>query len=299
MAKNVLITGATGTIATLVMPALLKNGLSVRAFVRNARKAESLKKLGVDVHIGDLADQESINQAAQGMDAVLSITVAGTDAVAHASAITKAAQLAGVKHLVRISATKAAPDAPTENGRFHYQSDEECRASGVPVTILRPHFFMQGLLLSVPTILAQGNMYWGFGQGKLGMVDVRDIADCAVSLLTNGGHEGQIYHLTGPSAIDFSEVAAVISTGIGKPVRYVPLSIEEMGVAMRNMGFSEWRAQMLMDYAVAYRAGWGDYTTHDVEIITGHKPRSFQQFFDEVLSHAFNQPVKADITAMD
>lgn len=228
------------------------------------------------------------------MDAVLSLTAAGPDAVAQASAITKAAKQAGVKHLVRLSAIKAAEDAPTENGRFHFQTDKEIIASGIPYTILRPHFFMQNLFMSVPTILEQGNMYWGMGQGKLGMIDIRDITDCLVSLLTNGGHEGEIYSPTGASSITFTEAASIISKGIGKPVNYIPVPLEAVGEALRSMGQSEWVAQLMMDYSKAYSAGWGDYTNNDVETITGKKSRSFQQFFDEVMSWGFKQPVKSN-----
>jgi uncharacterized protein YbjT (DUF2867 family) len=294
MSKKVLITGATGNIATLVIPALIENGITVRAFVRNAKKAESLEKLGVEIFTGDLSDQQSINEAAKGMDAVLSITAAGPNAIPQASAITKAAQQAGVKHLVRMSAIKAAEDAPTENGRSHFKSDKEIMDSGIAYTILRPHFFMQNLFMSVPTILEQGNMYWGMGQGKLGMIDVRDIADCIVTLLTNGGHEGKIYNPTGASSITFTEAAAIIAKGIVKPVHYIPIPIAAVGEALRSMGQGEWVAQLMMDYSKAYSEGWGDYTNDDVKTITGHKARSFQQFFDEVMSWGFKQPGKSN-----
>lgn len=293
MSKKVLITGATGNIASLAIPALVQNGLSVRAFVRNPKKAENMQKLGVEIFEGDLSNQEALNEAAKGMDAVLSITPAGPDAITQGSAITKAAKQAGVKHLVRLSAIKAAEDAPTENGRSHFQTDKEIIASGIPYTILRPHFYMQNLFMSVPTILEQGAMYWGMGQGKLGLIDVRDIADCFVSLLTNGGHEGKILNPTGASSITFTEAAAIISKGIGKPVNYIPVSIEAVGEALISMAQGEWVARLMMDYSKAYSQNWGDYTTNDVETITGHKSRSFQQFFDEVLNWGFNQPVKS------
>ena len=293
MSKKILITGATGNIASLAIPALIKNGLTVRAFVRDPKKAESLQKLGVEIFEGDLSDQEALNEAAKGLDAVLSITPAGPNAVAQGNAVTKAAKQADVKHLIRLSAIKAAEDAPTENGRSHFQTDKEIIASGIPYTIVRPHFFMQNLFMSVQTIMEQGNMYWGMGQGKLGMIDVRDIADCVVSLLTKGGHEGEIINPTGASSITFNEAAAIISKGIGKPVNYIPISIEAVGEGMRSMGAGEWNAKVMMDYAKAYSENWGDYTNKDVETITGHKARSFQEFFDEVLSWGFKQPVKA------
>lgn len=294
MSKKVLITGATGNIARLAIPALIENGLSVRAFVRDAEKAENLKKIGAEIFEGDLSDQEAINEATQGIDAVLSITAAGPNSVAQAACITKAAKGAGVKHLVRISAIKAAEDAPTANGRLHFQTEKDIIASGIPYTILRPHFFMQNLFMSVPTILEQGNIYWGMGQAKLGMIDIRDIADCVVSLLATGGHEGKIYAPTGFSSISFNEAAGIISKGIGKPVNYIPVSLQAVEDAMKSLGADEWGAKLMVDYSEAYSSGWGDYTNNDVETITGHPSRSFQQFFDEVMSWGFKVPVKSN-----
>ncbi len=114
---------------------------------------------------------------------------------------------------------------------------------------------MQNLFVSVETIKTDGNMYWGMDDGKLGMIDVRDIADCCASLLLNSGHEGKIYTPTGPATISFQDIADIISNGLGKPVKYVPISIEAVGEAIRNAGWGEWGAQVMMDYSRAYPGG--------------------------------------------
>jgi hypothetical protein len=71
-----------------------------------------------------------------------------------------------------------------------------------------------------------------------------------------------------------------------KPVTYVPISIEAVGEAIRNAGWGEWGANVMMDYSGAYAEGWGDFTNDDFETITGKKSRSFQQFYDEVFAYA-------------
>ncbi len=125
------------------------------------------------------------------------------------------------------------------------------------------------------------------GDGKLGMIDVRDIADCCVALLLDRGHDGQILTPTGPDTITFSEIAGILSGGIGRQVNYIPISIEEVGDAILKAGWGEWGAKVMMDYSRAYANNWGNFTNEDVETITGRKPRSFKQFFDEVMSNAF------------
>jgi uncharacterized protein YbjT (DUF2867 family) len=145
---------------------------------------------------------------------------------------------------------------------------------------------MQNIYGSLEAIKRDGNMYWGMGDGKLGMIDVRDIADCCASLLLGSGHEGKIYTPTGPDTISFHDIADTISRGMDKPVTYVPISIEAVGEAIRNAGWGEWGANVMMDYSGAYAEGWGDFTNDDFETITGKKSRSFQQFYDEVFAYA-------------
>jgi len=284
MKNTVLVTGATGSIGSLLIPELVKSGVSVHAFVRNATKAAHLSAQGVILFEGEFSDQQALNRATEGVDAVLAITPANPLAVEQGEAILKAALNAGTPYYLRISAIGAASDAPTANGRFHYQSDQTLIASGLPYTILRPHFFMQNLFASVETIKTEGNMYWGVGDGKIGMIDIRDIVDSCVSLLLRGGHEGKIYTPTGPATLSFHDIAGIIAKSLNKSVQYVPVSIESVGASLKEIGLNEWDAQLMMDYSRAYASGWGDFVNDDVKTITGQLPRSFAQFNNEILS---------------
>jgi len=286
MIKRILVTGATGNIGSLVVNGLLQKGAEVRVFVRDRSKAISLFGDKVEIFEGDFSNQNALNEAASGIDAMLAITPPNPDAVIQGEALLKAALNSGSPHYVRISAIGAASNAPTENGRLHFQSDEALKNSGLPYTILRPHFFMQNLFMSVDTIKSEGNMYMGMGEGKLGLIDVRDIVDCCEEILLNRSHIGKTYTPTGPESISFSEIAKVMSKSLGKQVNYIPVPIEAVGEAILNAGWGEWGAQVMMDYSKAYSEGWGDFVNDDVEAITGHKSRSFQEFFDEVMSFA-------------
>ncbi|MCH8903760.1 MAG: SDR family oxidoreductase [Bacteroidetes bacterium] len=290
MSKTILVTGATGNIAGLVIPELIKQGATVKAFVHDASKAEKIKEAGAEIIEGEYSDQDALNSAAEGVDAVLSITPPNPDAVSQAANIIEAAKKSGSPFFLRCSAIGAAADAPTENGKFHFETDEAVIASGLTYTILRPHFFMQNTFMSVDSIMSEGNMYLGMGEGKLGMIDVRDIADCCVKILLEGGHDSKIYTPTGPDSISFSEIAKIIGEGIKKEVTYVPVTYEDVRKAILDMGWGEWGAKVMADYSKAYSEGWGDFTTDDVETITGNKSRSYKQFFDEVLTWGFNKP---------
>jgi uncharacterized protein YbjT (DUF2867 family) len=281
--RTILITGATGNIASYIFPQLADKEVNVRAFVRSRAKAEHLRSMGIEIFEGDYSDQDSLMAAVTNVDSVLSITPANSNAVAQASSITKLSKQAGVKHIIRISAIGAARDAPTDNGRLHYKTDSEIIASGVPYTILRPNFYMQVLLSSITGIKETGKLYWAMGDAKIGMIDVRDIADCAVCLLLNGGHQNETLSPTGASTISFSEIAEIISVAIKRPVEYVATQPEDTYEAIKSITGDIWLAGVLRDYSKAYSANWGNYVNEDVKRVTGHKARSFQQFNDEIM----------------
>jgi uncharacterized protein YbjT (DUF2867 family) len=286
MAKDILVTGATGNIAGLVIPQLLENGDRVRALVRDPAKAKDLLDNRVELFEGDFSNTEALDKAAVGVDAVLAITPPNPDAVQQGKNILGAAKKSGDPFYLRISALKAGPDAPQENGRLHIQSDQDLINSGLSYTILRPHYFMQNLFMSVDTIKNGGNMYLGMGEGKLGMIDVRDIADCVVHILIHGGQENKILTPTGPEPISFGQVAELISKKLGRDVNYIKISPDDVRKAIIDMGWGEWGGDVMAGYSKAYSEGWGDFITDDVKLITGKEPRSFENFYDEVLGYA-------------
>ena len=287
MSRKITVTGATGNIGQLVVPALLAGGAQVTALVRDSKKAEGLKSQGVTVVDGQYTDAAAVQTAFAGADAILMIAPPNPDAVTQMSALITAAKKEGSPHVVRMSAIKAAADAPTENGKLHHVSDNELIDSGLPYTILRPHFFMQNVWMSIPTIKEQSKIYWGMGDGKMGMVDVRDIADVAVKILLNGSHQGETLNPTGPESITFTQVAEAISKFLNKEVTYINVTYEQVRQSIIEMGWGDWGGQIMYDYSKAYTAGWGDYTTDDVEKVTGNKSRSIDQFVNEVLAHGF------------
>jgi len=148
---------------------------------------------------------------------------------------------------------------------------------------------MQNIWMSIPTIQEEGKMYWGMGDGKLGLVDVRDIADVAVKVLLDGGHQGETLTPTGPESISFTQVAEAISKHLGKEVSYVEVSYEQVKKSIIALGWGEWGGQIMHDYSKAYAEGWGDFITDDVEKVTGNKSRSIDQFVSEVLAYGFKR----------
>jgi uncharacterized protein YbjT (DUF2867 family) len=155
------------------------------------------------------------------------------------------------------------------------------KASGLPYTIIRPHSFMQNMMMVAQSVASEGAVYMPMKDAKLGMIDVRDIVDVAVKVLTEDGHEGQTYTPTGPASISFHDVAAAHSKALGKQVNYVDVPIEAAREGMISMGMSEWSADAMGEYFQAFGEGCGDFTTTDVEKVTGNPPRSYETFAND------------------
>jgi uncharacterized protein YbjT (DUF2867 family) len=287
MAINVLVTGATGSIGTpLVLYLAEKDIVSVRAFVRDAIKAEPLRNAGADIAVGSFEDRDSIRSAMKDVDTVVLITPPGPSAAEQNSNVIKICKESSVGKVVRISALKASADGPTENTRLHAQSDEELRGSGLRYVILRPNYFMQNLFMLVDSINNESALYAGMGDARFGMIDVRDIVECAGFTATSDRFDNRIMELSGPESVSFSDVARILGDVSGSEIRYVPVSPEAVRESMLRAGQSEWLSDLMRDYSVAYGEGFGDFVTDNVERISGHAPRSVEQFVREVLAPA-------------
>lgn len=274
-----LVTGASGTVSSTLVGALPASA-DLRLLVRDPQKAPAHPN--AEVVVGDLHDPSSLTAAFKGVDTVWSLTPMGPDAPHASMNLVWAARQAGVRQIVRMSAVGAAHDAPTRNGRLHALSDAEIMASGLAWTIIRPMYFMQNLFGS----LAGSTLYGFLGDGRVGMVDVRDIADVAAMVLTAPeAHAGKVYTVTGPESLSLGQAAASLEPIVGEPVRYQVLPNEAAFDVMVKAGLKEWDARVTLEYGAAYARGWGDFTTPDFTSITGRPGRSFAEFATDHLAH--------------
>jgi uncharacterized protein YbjT (DUF2867 family) len=285
MVRKVLVTGATGRIGGQLVPRLAGyNDLAVRALVRSAKKAAPLESSGAELALGRLEDAQSVRVALDGIDTVVLITPASPDAADQASSLLAAAKAAGVRKIVRISVFKAAVDGPSGITRLHGRTDAEILESGLTYTVLRPPFFMQNLFfMAADSIAREGRLYFGIGYGRLGMIDLRDIVDCAESCVVSDAYDDQVFTLTGPESIGFHHIAGRLNDILGRPVQYIPVPPEAVERSIRAMGMGEWYAQVMRDLCRAYSENWGDLITDSVARITGRAPRSFDVFAREVM----------------
>ena len=277
MTHPILVTGATGTVGREVLKQLVAKGAAVRAFVRSVEKGDALKGPNVEIAIGDLDQPDTLDSAMTGIDKVFLLSPGDPRQVELQGNAVRAAQRAGVKYMVKLAALGVAPESPFALARWHAQTEKQIEESGMAYTHLHPHSFMQNFLGMAPMI-AEGNLYAPMKDGRISLVDARDIAAVAAATLTEPGHEGKTYDITGPEALSYADIAEKLSEVIGKKVTYVDISPEVARKNMLDMGFPEWLAD---DFKVLYEvfsAGYAAEVSPVVAEVANKEPITFGQF---------------------
>ena len=281
-APALLITGATGNTGTELAKQLSAKGVPFRALVRSVENAGQLAALpGIELVSGDLGDPDSLTAALKGIKRAFLLTNSSEQAETLQLGFVDAARQAGVQHIVKLSQLAASIDSPVRFLRYHAAVEQHIRASGIAYTFLRPNLFMQGLLGFSSTIAAKGMFFASIGEARVSLVDIRDIAALAAAALTEQGHEGKIYNITGPEALTHAEIAAQFSAVLGREIRFINVSPEEMRQAVIGVGFPLWQADGLIEDYAHYARGEAAAVTSDVQTVTGRAPRSFKSFIED------------------
>ena len=275
----ILVSGATGNTGSGVASSLLAKGWPVRALVRDEAKAAGLRAQGAEVAVADLDRPETLTgDLLDGVTGVYFLTWNGPTALQQSRNLLETIKRSGTApHIVRLSGYA------TLKCRIISEltrCEDELKASGLPWTILKPTFFMQNVMMAAPTVREQGHIYFDWGNGKAGMIDSRDVVDCAVGALTGQAEatEGQTFVLTGPAAIGFADVAAILSGVTGRTVQYVPVPHQAAIDSMIAMGVPPWIAEGYGELDDGFEHGFADLTTSNVHALSGHQPRGFEQF---------------------
>jgi uncharacterized protein YbjT (DUF2867 family) len=272
----ILVTGATGTVGTGLVKRLSARGENVRAFVRNAKHKIAFP--GVEFVQGDFHDPASFLAALEGVDRLFLLIPSLAEVEGQQKAFVDAAKKRKVRHIVNLSQLGADEHSPGRFQRYHGAVENYIRESGIAFTFLRPNLFMQALLKFRSTISAQGALYAPAGEGRVSLVDVRDIAAVAERALTEAGHDGKVYTITGPEALSHFEIAAELSGALRKPIHFVDISPDKMRETLLSFGMRPWQVDGVVEDYEQYRNGEAAEVTSSVKEVTGREPHSFAEF---------------------
>src|SRR5262247_2972536 len=276
----ILVTGATGTNGRLVVQALLAAGARVRAMVQDSSRAADLARTGAELAVANFDRAETLDRALAGAERSLLLSAVDQRLVERETRFVEQAKRTGLKHVVKFSAIGAHPAASFTFGRQHGAAERMIMDSGLVFTFVQPNFFMQNLLWSAETIKARGELYSSLGSTPASHVDTRDIAAVIVAALTDppDRHAGQVHLVTGPAALSFDDVAGIFSRLLQRPVRYQPLSDEQLRTGLLAAGQSEWQAAALVELNTYARQGHASVVTDTVERITGRPASTLEQW---------------------
>jgi len=267
------VTGSTGQLGGRVATRLATLGLAQRLLVRDLARAPQLP--GAEIIQASYEDGPSMREVLRGMKVLFLVSGYGpTRLEQHYSAI-EAAVAAGVERIVYTSFLSAAPLATFTHAREHYLTEQRIRESGCRYTFLRPTFYLD----RAPRWFSNEGIVQGpAGNGTITWVSRDDLADVAVAVLTDNGHDGASYEITGSHALTLTQAAEEFSRATGIPTSYHPESIEEAKASRAKFNPTDWELEAWVSTYVAIATGEMSVVSHSVEALTGHAPQTLADY---------------------
>jgi len=268
-----LITGATGHIGRHLVDELDRRAVEFRILVRDPARADGLSERA-ERAVGDLTDPATLAPALDGVEALF-LLVPGL-AVEPAADAVRAAHKAGVGRIVLLSSFNVLGDPMPAMGRWHHEREEIVSACGIPATILRPGGFMTNALEWAPAIRSGGEVFDPTGPGRYAPIDPADIAAVAALTLTEDGHAGGKYCLTGKETFTVAEQVSTLSAAIGHEIPVRTATTPEDAVRSRYPnGAPPALADAILEGFTLMRADTVGLRTDTVERLLGRPPHTF------------------------
>ncbi|MBA3873038.1 MAG: NmrA family NAD(P)-binding protein [Anaerolineae bacterium] len=265
---KIFVTGATGTIGRQIVGQLIQSGHQVRALTRNPANANLPD--GVEVVTGDLTNPASFASALEGVDGLHLIKFGGNNYadLETGREIIALAEKAGIQRLtVLMGGTKGA-------------LEEAVESSSLAWTFLQPVEFMANVLEWAPSIRSDGSVSLPFGSRKSAIVHEADIAAVAATALTENGHGGKTYTITGGEVLTPREMVQMIGTALGRNIQFNELTPDEA----KEQWLAAGHPQQIVDFLLWVYGNtppMGYTVVPTVQQVTGRPPRTFAQWAAE------------------
>ncbi|MEU9706889.1 NAD(P)H-binding protein [Streptomyces sp. NPDC047981] len=270
----ILVTGATGNIGRALLKELQACGAGpVRGLTRDAARAALPD--GVDVVEGDFARPTSLKRALDGVRSVFLVSRLGSDAD-----FLEAARQAGVEHVVLVSSITVETHPHLGPAAENLAVEQLLRASGMAWTILRPTQFASNTLMWAASVRGHETVHAPYAETALPTVHPADIAAVARVALTEPGHRGRAYALTGPEPVTARQQIEAIAEALGREVPFAEISRQEAHARMAAV-FGAGAADAVLDVM------GGDVNDELLAVrdtvlrVTGNPARPFRQWAEE------------------
>jgi uncharacterized protein YbjT (DUF2867 family) len=281
---RIMLTGATGTIGRELVKLMMAKGQDVRVLARDVTRARALHPR-LDVVPGDLTNPETLKGAFEGAERVLLLTNGTEMEAMEQNALAAIEATRSVKRVVHVSGRHL--DAPFLAGsplaRAHQRAEDRLREMQVEWTIIRPGYFSSNTLMWIAP--GRDEVVLPVGDGADTPIDPRDVAEVAYATLTERGHAGRIYEITGPEYVSYADMIARTGKALGRPLKLVDAPGEAVLEGLVSAGVPRLQAEGLVRYweeGVRRHAVYPP--TNTIEEILGRPPRSFDQWLADHVS---------------
>jgi NAD(P)H dehydrogenase (quinone) len=277
--ERIAVSGAGGALGRLVAELLLEvpGPESIVLATRTPDALADLAARGARVRFADFRRPESLARAYRGCGRLLLIsaeTATGDRVALHAGAI-RAAAAAGVRHIIFTSMPRVDdPGHPIVGPAHEYLATERLVAgSGLDWTVLRNGPYAElNLVERIGDSVVGGSIVTNSGSGGMSFVSRADCAAVAHAVLTGAGHAGRTYDITGPAALSYGEVAAMISKVVGRPVACLEIDDAAMERRLIDGGETAEMARLRVAMGIAIRDGFFAAVSPVAEQLCGRPP---------------------------
>ncbi|MEU6222574.1 NAD(P)H-binding protein [Streptomyces sp. NPDC047042] len=279
-----IVTGATGHLGSLIVDRLLERVPADRigVSVRDVNKAADLAERGVRVRAGDFTEPDSLKHAFEGAERVLVVSAAirGDGALTANSAAIDAAREAGAQRILYTSHQAASPLSLFPPQRVHAATEQHLERQGVPYTALRNGFYASTLGYYIGAALETGTLAVP-QDGPVSWTAHEDVAEAAAFALTEGAEDGALEGVTpplaAPHALDFADVADILSRITGRTITRVVMDDDEWTAAAVAGGMPRPAAEFSLTMFAASRKGEFEATDPTLEATIGHPAKTVHE----------------------
>lgn len=286
------VAGASGNIGSAAVRKLSEVGVGVRALTRSSTgdKVAPLKDLAnVEIVQCDLMDKDGLAKVFDGVKAAFLCVSNTKEQVQQEKNFIDCAVAAGCPYLVKVGTIRSytAKDSPVEYARFHAEVEEhlETAAGAMKWSVLCPNWFMSNHLADIFGTLPKGMIVYPVDpEAKCASIDPRDIGDIGASMMVSSDHSA--YHglkldISGPEGISLSEIAALYSEALGRPIQAVKCSEPDWVAAAMAAGFPDWLAQAVVQNFAKWNNGKNMFPTSPEALKVAAPKRTMSEWIKE------------------
>ncbi|WP_430313787.1 SDR family oxidoreductase [Rossellomorea sp. NRS-1567] len=277
MKLTILVTGFNGKVGIEVAKKLKDRNVSMKCAVRNVEKAKNIYGEDYAFTTLDLSDTGTFDEALDQVDQVFLIYPPGDKL--EFQAFLEAMKKRGIQHIVYLSVK----DVQYLPFIHHYKNEKMIKKLGIPYTFIRAGYFMQNLQdFLADEIKENRRIFIPAGKGKTSFVDTRDLAEIAIHAFQHPlEHTNKNHVITGDRAVDFYEVAEMMSAILGEKIQYSNPTVKEFKSYMVKKGEKEDFVNVVIGIHFPTKLGLAKGVTHEFKKITNTDSIRLERYIED------------------